>query len=262
MTDEPKNENNTPALAERRISPFTLRIVQEAAEEAQRHAEMVQKLIQDQPSFHFEEIAKEYAAQQKVIEDVMRAIPKIDLSWVKEAFDRYQAIKPEPVYMLSYAPVRQPTEVSIASKQEEPQDDKALLNAIERLAIAQEKTAHLLEEAQKKKSANKKKIKLHQLVLDKDGHFFIKTHPKKSADLSKTPQTRKFLNCLRNEYISTETLVKASDCKTKDVFYQMLKELRRDIKNKIGVKNQIIQNDPKLGYRLIPGYTFLNEWQD
>jgi len=258
MMDKLQNENKLSISAKLAISPTTLRYVQEAADTVARYNDMIKKWM-DQPMKDLAKLAAMQKMQDEATKKALEMIPKIDLSWIQDSANQYRASQIMPMRTMRYVPPLVRNDEIVAPTSEKSKVDEEMVKAINRLAAAQEEANQLNKEASKKQTKDKKKADLQVLVLDKDGHLFIQAHPRKIIDLSKSTQPRKFLQCIGTEFVPTKTVIDKTGCKTDQAFYQMLTKLRRNIERTLGLKEEVIQNDPNLGYRLAPGYKFLNE---
>lgn len=191
------------------------------------------------------------------MEAVLKTInlPKLNLEWINDAALAHQRAVAKPVYLSSpVMTVYHKPEISSGSSE----NIVALREAnvlLRQMVEEQRRSNNIQEEALKKQKKDKKKKDSQSLVLSQDGHLIIQNLPNKYLDLSKSPQKRKIVATLTNQFISTEKLFTASGCRSKDAFYKAIEDLKADAKRAFRLKADLVTNDRKQGYCITNGYT-------
>ncbi len=255
MTDKLQNENKISVPSGWSISPSTLKTLQEAADTFKRHNEAIQRSLEGPMKdwARFSEIQKK---QQADMEAVLKTInlPKLNIEWINDAAFAFQKATAKPVYLETPVMTVYP-KPAIPSRSEEDVAARQETNELLRQLVEERRRSNdIQEEALKMQKKDKKKKESRILVLDQASRIFIQNSPKKYLDLSKSPQKKKILATLTNQFIPSKELFAISGCGSMDAFYKAIEELKADTKRMFSLKTDLITNNPKRGYCITNGY--------
>jgi hypothetical protein len=258
MSDEPAKTQDGKTPAKWTVSPSTLRMIQLAADEVNRQNEVMKHWL-EQP---LRDLAK-FAEIQKEQETMMRRmlemvhIPSLNPALIKYAIS-LSIPKTEYPHRIDGERPRQATNENLnIISNVSPAAATTLVKAIERLAAAQEKSNHLMEQAQRIHAKDNKGDAL-TLVLDEDAKLYLQNKPKNYVDLAKAPLQKRILNALAHGHVPSGQLFARSKTKSKDSFYKAIGELNSKSKNKFKLKDKPVSNDGS-GYCLHKAYRLISK---